>query len=62
MKKSQHYVGHQITSPRSIYLNCIVINFREMIKHLPYNQKIDIWAFGCILHHMATGYNPFEVF
>ena len=60
MKILKLFVELQIISLRLI-IKFYKILLREMLKHLPYNEKIDIWAFGCIIHHMATGFNPFEV-
>ena len=31
----------------------------ELIKHKPYNYKVDVWALGCVLYHMAALEPPF---
>ncbi len=31
----------------------------ELVKQQPYDHKIDIWALGCVLHHMAALEPPF---
>lgn len=33
----------------------------EVILGLPYDQKIDIWSFGCILAELLTGSVLFQV-
>ena len=32
----------------------------EIISHLGYNEKVDIWAIGVLLFNMMTGYEPFR--
>ena len=32
----------------------------EIVSHIPYNEKVDIWATGVILFNMLTGYEPFK--
>ncbi len=32
----------------------------EVIKHQPYDFKVDIWAVGCVLYHLAALHPPFE--
>ena len=31
----------------------------EMIQHQPYSFKVDIWAIGCVLYHLAALRPPF---
>jgi len=31
----------------------------EMIKHLPYDYKVDIWGFGCLIIELAEGRHPY---
>ena len=31
----------------------------EMIKHQPYDYKVDIWAIGCVLYNLAALRPPF---
>ena len=32
----------------------------ELIQHQPYDFKIDIWALGCAIYHLATFQPPFQ--
>ena len=25
-----------------------------------YDEKIDIWALGCVMYYLATGFHPFD--
>jgi NIMA (never in mitosis gene a)-related kinase len=31
----------------------------EMVEEKPYNEKSDVWAFGCLMYEMATKHPPF---
>ena len=31
----------------------------EVLKKVPYNEKIDMWSTGVLLFNMITGYDPF---
>ena len=33
----------------------------QILKGKKYNEKIDVWAVGTIVHEMATGTNPFGI-
>ena len=33
----------------------------EVLKHQPYDYKVDIWALGCLLHYLACLQPPFMV-
>jgi NIMA (never in mitosis gene a)-related kinase len=32
----------------------------ELCEEKPYNEKTDIWAFGCLVYELCTGKHPFE--
>jgi len=32
----------------------------ELVKRRPYDFKVDLWAFGCVLYHMAALEPPFN--
>lgn len=32
----------------------------EMVKNEPFNEKVDIWALGCVLYIMLCGAHPFD--
>jgi NIMA (never in mitosis gene a)-related kinase len=32
----------------------------EIVKQLPYDFKVDIWAVGCCIYHLATFKPPFN--
>ncbi|CAF0862672.1 unnamed protein product [Adineta ricciae] len=31
----------------------------EIVQHMPYNEKADVWSLGCVLYHMVTLVPPF---
>ena len=31
----------------------------ELIKQIPYNEKVDVWALGCITYNLVAGITPF---
>lgn len=32
----------------------------ELVKHQPYDFKVDIWAIGCVLYHICALEPPFQ--
>jgi serine/threonine protein kinase len=31
----------------------------ELIKKLPYDEKVDLWALGCVMYLLSCGQNPY---
>ena len=46
------YKGNRVGTP--LYLS------PELIKNMPYDHKIDTWAVGCALYHLACLEPPFH--
>lgn len=41
------------------YTGTIAFRAPEMFQHKSYNESIDLWAAGCVLYTMLSGYQPF---
>lgn len=57
--------GNELISHSNIKLVAIIVFITtipyspEILQHLPYGEKADIWAAGCLLYQMATLDPPF---
>ena len=50
-----------VTDHLSSYVQSRSYRAPEVILGLPYDQKVDIWSFGCILAELLTGLVLFQV-
>ena len=45
--------------PLNDYVGSPIFMAPELISKFSYNQKVDIWAFGCIIFELICGKAPF---
>ena len=45
--------------PLNDYVGSPIFMAPELISKFSYNEKVDIWAFGCIIYELICGKAPF---